>query len=166
MGNEYGADDRGVDQSGCGQTEAHHLEVDHSERGEEREDDADFTSAALVTTLPVALMPWATASSVLMCSRTAEDQHVVVHRNAGQHDERDQRQPVRHTADRGEAVQCLQVTRLEAQHEHAVGRADREHVEAIAVSWMTIGPSVTSGSRNTSPSTNAKTIAAWDSSSC
>ena len=59
----------------------------------------------------------------------AEDEHVVVHRQAEQDDEQEQRQPGRDAADRREPERLLAVAVLEDQRQHAVGRADRQQVQ-------------------------------------
>ena len=59
----------------------------------------------------------------------AEDEDVVVHREAEQDHEQEQRDPGRDAADRLEVEQLLAVAVLEDQHEHAVGGADRQQVE-------------------------------------
>ena len=95
---------------------------------------ATITSAALVTVLAVVRMPRSTASSVDRppideLLDPADDEHVVVHREAEQHREQEQRQPGDDAAVRVEAEQPLQVALLEDPDEHAVGGADREQVE-------------------------------------
>ena len=60
---------------------------------------------------------------------SAEDEHVVVHREAEQDHEQEDRQPVGDTAVRLEAQQALAPAPLEDGDEHAEGRADREQVE-------------------------------------
>ena len=89
---------------------------------------ATITSAALVTVLAVVRMPRSTASSVEQpavdeLADPAEDEHVVVHREAEQHREQEERQPGDDAAVRVEAEQALQVAVLEDPDEHAVGGA-------------------------------------------
>ena len=93
-----------------------------------------ITTAALVTTPAVALMPCATASSVRSprvdrLADPADDEHVVVHREAEQDHEQEQRQPRRDPADGLEVEQALEVAVLEDPGDHAVGGADAQQVQ-------------------------------------
>ena len=93
-----------------------------------------MTAAALVMTPAVLLMPWATAllrghAAVDQLADPAQDEHVVVHREAEQDHEQEQRQPGRDAADRREPERLLTVAVLEDQRQHAVGRADRQQVQ-------------------------------------
>ena len=82
------------------------------------ENTATITIAALVTTPAVALMPCATALSVAhpavdRLADPADDEHVVVHAQAEEDHEQEQRQPGRDPADGLEVQQVLEVAVLE-----------------------------------------------------
>ncbi len=95
---------------------------------------ATITAAAAVTVLAVEAMPrrhgllgGGTAIDELL--DPADDEHVVVHREAEQDHEQEQRQPGDDASVRVEVQEALEVAVLEDPHEHAVGRADRQQVE-------------------------------------
>ena len=88
---------------------------------------ATMMIAALVTVPAVLLMPCATASAELMppsarLTDAAEDEHVVVHREAEEDHEQEQREPAGDRAVGLEAQQLLAVAVLEDQRQQAVGR--------------------------------------------
>ena len=98
------------------------------------ENTAIITSAALVTVPPVE--PSASRRGLCRASRRParlarplEHQHGVVHRQAEQHHEREQRQPVDDRAVGAEAEQRLRPVVLEHRDQHAERGADRQQVE-------------------------------------
>ena len=93
-----------------------------------------MTIAALVTTPAVDLIPCATASSmrraaVERLADPADDEDVVVHREAEQDHEQEQRHHGVDPVGGADAEQTLAEAVLEDEHEHAVGGGDREQVE-------------------------------------
>ncbi len=95
---------------------------------------ATITIAALVTVPAVAVIPSRTASSlprppVDRLADPAEDQHVVVHREAEQDHEQEERQPGADPSVGVEAEQRLAQPVLEDEDEDPVGGAHREQVE-------------------------------------
>ena len=95
---------------------------------------ATITTAALVTTPAVSVMPCSTACSVgtpllPQLAHPAQDEHVVVHREAEEHDEEEDRQPRLDRAVALEPEQALRPAVLEDRDEDAVGGADAEQVE-------------------------------------
>ena len=128
-----GADDRRVDQDRGGEADADLLgqlvageregaeDRDHHERGAGH--DAGRALDAVGDRVVVA------HAAVHGFADAAEDEHVVVHRQAEQDHEQEQRDPGGDAADRLEVEQLLAVAVLEDEHEDAVGGADRQQVE-------------------------------------
>ena len=127
---EHGADDRGVDEEGDGDAEAHLLEHDQVAGGEAAEDgdddqrgagdqprgraDAEGDSTRGVTGLRVALLD------------PAQQEHLVVHREAEEDGEEEERHPRLDVSHLLEAEELVADAFLEDEHQQSVSGADRE----------------------------------------
>ena len=128
-----GADDRRVDQDRGGEADADllgQLIAGERERAEYRDHherrarhDAGGALDAVGDRVVVA------HAAVHGLADPADDEHVVVHREAEQDHEQEERDPGRDATDRLEVEQLLAVAVLEDEHEDAVGGADRQQVE-------------------------------------
>ncbi len=130
---QHRANDGRVDQDRRREAEAHLLDVDLVQRHEDREhrDHHERRArhrrrGALDARRDRLLRRHAAVDELL---DPAEDEHVVVHREAEQHDEQEERQPGGDRAVRVEPQHPLRPGVLEDEHEQAVGGADGEQVQ-------------------------------------
>ena len=108
-------------------------------------------------------MPYATASRVsprlvVALADAREQEHLVVHGEAEQHREQEQRNPGLDGRHDVEAEQPGAVALLGHEHEQAVGGADGEQVHGDAGSGTTIERKATISRMKLRPSTSANTI--------
>ena len=132
-GEQDAPDDRRVDQDRRGEPDAELLEEQHRQRREDREhadhhdrragDDARRRADPVRDRLVhrVALLE--------PLADPADDEHVIVHREAEQDHEQEQRDHGRDAGGRGEAEEALADPVLEDQHQDPVGRRDGQAVE-------------------------------------
>src|ERR671919_1729436 len=130
---EYGADDGGVDEYGGGESDPELLEEEHRERGEDREhadhDDSRAGDNAGRRLDPVRDRGVGREATVVALPDAAEDEDVVVHREAEEDHEQEQGHDRVDAAGGVEAEEALSEPVLEDEHEHAVGGGDREDVQ-------------------------------------
>ena len=118
---QHRPDDRRVDQDGDGEADAHLLHVDDRHQSRRSRTRTTITTAALVTTPAVVRdararrRPRCSMPAVVGLADPAEDEHVVVHREAEQDHEQEHRQPRGDAAVRLEAEQVLAPAALEDQ---------------------------------------------------
>ena len=98
------------------------------------ENAAHMMTAAAVMIRPVRSSPWTTAALVVgplvPCLPHARDEEdLVVHREAEEHREEEDRDPALDLVELVEAEQALADPEAEEEHEHPVGRSDREQVQ-------------------------------------